>query len=366
MSGWGRGIVLGAAVAALGFASGCGQGDAPVGAAAAPPIVTLAPENIATARVAELTAGPTISGQLTPAREATVRAQVGGSIESLTVDRGEMVKAGAVIAKIAARDLEQSFTSAQASVKAAETALSVARSEEQRTANLVKGGALAARDLEQAKNAVSIAEAQLASTKAREKATWQQLDDTNIRAPFAGTVSDRPASVGDVVAPGTPIATIIDPSSMRLEALVQSEFISQVQTGQDVRFTIRGFPDQMFTGRVERVSPTADPVTRQVSIFVSLPNVGGKLIAGLFAEGRVATAVRKGVVVPLAAIDETGPAPTVTRIKDNKAERAAVRIGVRQPETEMVEILAGIADGDVVVTGAAKAMAAGTAVKVVK
>src|SRR4029453_2082041 len=180
---------------------------------------------------------------------------------------------------------------------------------------------------------------------------------------FSGTVSDRPASVGDVVAPGTPIATIIDPSSMRLEALVPSEFISQVLAGQSVRFTIRGFPDQVFTGRVERVSPTADPVTRQVSIFVSLPNVGGKLIAGLFAEGRVATAVRKGVVVPLSAVDETGPAPTVTRIKDNKAERVAIKIGVRQPETEMVEVLAGVAAGDVVVTGAAKAMAAGTAVK---
>jgi multidrug resistance efflux pump len=84
-------------------------------------------------------------------------------------------------------------------VKSAESALAVAKSELQRTENLVKGGALAARDLEQAKNAVTSAEAQVASAKARQKAVWQQIDDTTVKAPFAGLVNDRPANLGDVV-----------------------------------------------------------------------------------------------------------------------------------------------------------------------
>jgi membrane fusion protein, multidrug efflux system len=345
----------------------CGQGEAPVAAnTVTTPTLSLAKENIATAAMGKITSGPAVSGQLTPAREATVRAQVGGSILTLTVDRGQPVAEGAVVAQLAARDLDEAFESSQAGVKSAETALGVARSEETRTASLVKGGALAARDLEMAKNAVAVAEAQLAAAKARQKAAWQQVDDTNVRAPIAGIVSDRPANRGDVVSPGTPIVTIIDPSSMRLEALVPSDQIAQVKPGQPVRFSIRGVPDQSLVGKIDRVSPTADPVTRQVSIFVTLPNASGKLIAGLFAEGRVESSVRTGVVVPLSALDETGAVPTVTRIRDGKAERVAVTIGARQPETERVEIASGIGAGDVVILGSAKGVAPGTVVTITK
>jgi multidrug efflux pump subunit AcrA (membrane-fusion protein) len=122
----------------------------------------------------------------------------------------------------------------------------------------------------------------------------------------------------------------------------------------------------MFTGSVDRISPSADPVTRQVSIFVSLPNVGGKLIAGLFADGRVETALRKGVVIPLSAVDETGPTPSVTLLRGGKAERVAVTLGSRSSTTEDVEVVNGVAAGDVLVVGSAKGIAPGTAVKVIQ
>ena len=201
--------------------------------------------------------------------------------------------------------------------------------------------------------------------KARQQSIWQQLDDTTLRAPFGGLVSDRPASVGDVVTAGTAILTIVDPSSLRLEALVPADQISQVKPGARVTFTIRGQPGRTFTGRVDRLGATADPVTRQVPIFVTLPNTGGALIAGLFAQGRVETATRKGVVIPLAAVDETGPVPTVTRIREGKAERVTVELGLRQAELERVEVVKGLAAGDVVITGSAKGIAPGTAVTVV-
>jgi RND family efflux transporter MFP subunit len=349
----------------VGAAAGCGGAETAEGPAT-PAAVQLSPQNVATAVVAELVSGPLVSGQLTPAREAAVRAQVGGSIVALSVDRGQAVNAGQVIARLSSRDLDEAFSSAQAAVRSAETALTVAQSEAQRTESLVKGGALAARDLEQARNAVANAEAQLAAARAREKGVWQQRDDTVIRAPFGGVVSERAANIGDVVAPGAAIATIIDPSSLRLEALVPSDQIAQVQPGASVRFNIRGLPGQTVIGQVERISPTADPITRQVPLFVSLPNVDGKLIAGLFAEGRVDASRRVGIVVPQAALDETGPVPTVTRIRGGKAERVAVQLGLRQAETEQVEILSPLAAGDVVILGSAKGVAPGTPVTITK
>lgn len=354
--------VLGAAV----LATACGGDEKPpVAVDNAPAVVQLAPENVATAAIADLTSGPFVSGQLTPAREATVRAQTGGSLVTLNVDRGRTVSAGQIIGRIAARDLDDARTSAQAAVKAAENALTVARSEAARTEALVKGGALATRDLEQAKNMVAGAEAQLAAAKAREKSSAQALDDTNVRAPISGVVSDRPANAGDIVSPGTPLVTIIDPSSMRLEAAVSSDQIALVKPGAKVQFRVRGLSSDVFTGTIDRLSPSADPVTRQVTIFVTLPNIGGKLIAGLFAEGRVDAETRRGVIVPLGAVDESGPTALVTRIRDGKAERVQVTLGLRQSEAELVEVLSGIAEGDVVILGAARTLAPGTPVKVV-
>jgi RND family efflux transporter MFP subunit len=350
------------------LAGGCGgaapeAGSVPPGGDGAAAVVQLAPENVTKARLGRLSSGPQISGQLTPARQATVRAQVGGSIVELAVDRGHAVSADRVVARIASRDLEAAHSSAEAAVKSAQTALTVAESEAERTRALVSGGAVAARELEQAENAVSVAQAQLASAVARERSAWQQLDDTVLRAPFAGVVSARPASIGDVVAPGSEILTIIDPSSMRLEALVPSDQIADVKPGAAVTFTIRGVPGQ-FTGMVDRLDSTADPVTRQVAVFVTLPNTGGALIAGLFGEGRIETASREGVIVPVAAVNETGVVPFVTRVRGDIAERVPVSLGVRQTDTEEVEVLEGVAAGDMLITGSAMGVAPGTRVAV--
>jgi len=138
-----RAVVASLIVAATIAAAACSGGpETTASATPAPTVLKLAQENVATAATAELSSGPQVSGQLTPAREATVRAQVGGSIVALTVDRGQPVKRGAVIAKIASRDLDAAMAAAEAQIRSADTALNVARTELQRTEVLVKGGAL--------------------------------------------------------------------------------------------------------------------------------------------------------------------------------------------------------------------------------
>lgn len=356
-------VALVSSAVALAAAACGGPQTSAASSPAAASVVQLAPENVVTAAVEEISTGPLVSGELTPAREATVRAQVGGSIVSLSVDRGLVVRAGAEVARIASRDLEAAMSSAESAVKSAEAVLAVARTEAQRTAALVKGGALAARDVEQAESAVASADAQLAAARARERSVWQQLDDTSVKAPFSGVVSARPASVGDVVAPGTELFTVIDPSSLRLEALVPSDQIAEVRPGAKVRFTIRGVAGEL-VGSVDRLGPVADPITRQVSIFVSIPNTGGRVIAGLFAEGRVETASRRGVVVPASAVDESGVTPVVTVVRDGKAHVRPVTLGLRQAETERVEIVSGVAAGDVLIVGSARGVADGTPVHI--
>jgi len=341
----------------------CGRGGAPE-AAAAPPPVSIDRSAVARVEAVDLQTGPRLSGQLAPGREATARAEVGGSVTSLNVEEGRTVSRGAAVGRIEARDLQAAVSSADTGVSSARTALKIAADEAARVASLVKGGAMAPRDLDIANNAVAGARAQLAAAEARLTSARQQIGDTVLRAPISGIVSAKTANTGDVVSPGTPLFSVIDPSSMRLEASVPSDQLSLLRVGAPVEFTVRGYPDQTFAGRIERISPSADPVTRQVSIFVTIPNAGGRLIGGLFAEGRVNAETRRALVIPIAALDETGPSPSVSRIRDGRIERVAVTPGARDNERGLIEVASGLAAGDQVLAGAVKSIAAGTQVRI--
>ena len=111
----------------------------------------------------------------------------------------------------------------------AENQLGVAQREVERTEKLVNAGAIAARDLDLVKSNVSAVEAQLADAKARLASAERQLGDAVIRAPIPGIVSMKSVNVGDVVSPGTELFTVIEPSSMRLEAAIPSEDLSELR-----------------------------------------------------------------------------------------------------------------------------------------
>lgn len=355
--------VWGAALLATVLAGGCGGEDKAPEAPAAAAAVQIGPESVAKATVQEIRTGPAISGQLSAATQATVRAEVGGSVLRVTAEEGQPVRRGRILAEIGARDLRDAVTSADVAVASAETALKTAQTEAARTARLVEGGALAERDLDTAQNAVANAESQLAAARARAASARSQLGDTVVRAPISGVISARPANSGDVVSVGTPLYTIIDPSSMRLEASVPSDQIAGLEVGAPVTFTVRGYQDT-FTGTIERISPAADAATRQVPIFVSIPNTGGRLIAGLYAEGRVETSTKQALVVPGTAVDTTGPTPTITRVANGKAERVDVTLGLRDRDSERVEITSGLSPGDTVLIGAARGVTPGTPVTI--
>lgn len=358
-----RGIVgrLACAMIAVLPAAGCGAGAEDAGAPAAPTAVQVGQENVVTVARDRIVTGPLISGELRAAKEATVRAELGGSMLQVAAEEGQMVRRGAVIGRIETTTLEDARRSAESAVKSAESQLAVARREAERTEQLVRAGALAQRDLEVAQSNVTAAEAQLADARARLVAAGKQLGDTIQRAPFDGVVADRAVNVGDVVTPGTALFTIIDPSSMRLEASVPSEALASLRVGAPVQFTVRGY-EQPFEGRIDRISPQADPATRQVAIFVSVPNTGGRLVAGLFAEGRVVSESAEGLVVPLNAVNTRDGAPWVMRVSGGKTEKVTVTLGLRDSRTERVQVLSGLAEGDTLLRGAAQGITPGTPV----
>jgi membrane fusion protein, multidrug efflux system len=345
--------------------SACSKGDDAAAAerAKSQPMI-VGPENVAIATNGSIMTGPSISGTLEPEREAAIRSQVSGSVLQTYADQGQAVNAGTVLARIDASGIRDAYTSARAAQVSARNAADVAAHDLARNEKLLAAGAIAERDIEQARRASIAAQAALEDANSRLATAEKAYRSTTVTAPFSGVVSERPVSAGDVVQPGTPLFTVVDPSSMRLEASVPAEQLSLIRVGVPVVFTVSGYPGREFVGHIIRINPTADPTTRQVRIYVSIPNAGRTLVGGLFANGRMSSATKVGLVAPEGAVDLRGSAPAVTRVRGGKAERVQVQVGITDKSSETIEILAGLQAGDTLLLGAAQGITPGTAVRV--
>lgn len=356
---------VGAALVLAAALAGCGDGEAAEGEKGKrDESVLIGPENVYVVGAEEISSGPALSGSLAAEREARVNAEAGGVVTAVMAEKGQAVRAGQVLARIDDPALQSQVISAQSAVRSAEQAVQLAARNVERNQTLEAAGAVATRDLETARNQLAAAQSQLAGARAQLANVRQQQGKTTVNAPISGIVSDRPVSAGSVVGLGMPMFVIVDPGSMQLEGSVPASDLSAVRVGAPVRFTVTGYPGQTFTGTVARINPAADPVTRQVPVIVSIPNAQGALVSGLFAEGRVQAETRQGITVPASAVDERGVQPAVVRVTGGKAERVAVTLGVRDPETDRVEITSGINAGDTLLIGAAVGTTPGTPVTI--
>lgn len=353
-----------APLVALGFLAGCrrdpdANAEQPTGS-----ITILGRQSVAVLDSVTLKSGPAVSGTLTAEREARVRAEVTGTVLATYVEQGQRVAQGSLLARIDDRAVEDAYLSAKSQLRSAELALDVAKRNLERSQRLAQAGAIADRDLETATWNATNAEAQVADARARLASAQKQVQYTAVRAPFAGIVSERSASAGDVVQSGGALYTIVDPASLRFEGTVPAEQIGQLERGAPVEFSVSGYPGKLFNGRIDRINPTADPATRQVRVYVSVPNADAKLVAGLYAEGRVGTAVRRAIVAPASAVDQRGVYPTVLRIRQGRVEQVQVQLGVKDAAQDQIELRSGVAAGDTILLANAAGVLPGTAVRV--
>lgn len=350
-----RALVLTGVIALL-FA-GCGRKQPPK---PPPPAVNVEAASVAVATSRRVADGPRLSGTLQPQQSATIIAEVGGTVTAVNGSEGQNVGRGTLLAVISDESAAQGARSAQTAVQSAQTAVAVARRELDRSSSLAAAGAVPRRDVDVARAQVANAQGQLAQAQAQLSEARKRVGHQRVVAERAGTISEKRVSVGDVVTQGAPLFTIVDLSSLQLEASVTSDALAALRPGAAVDVEVRGYAKERFTGTVTRIAPTVDPSTGQVRVYVVIGNEGRRLVGGLFAEGTVTTVARMGIVIPLAAVDESGAQPAVTRINNGVAERVAVRLGVRNEAEGIVEVLSGLKAGDRVLNGPARTIAPGT------
>ena len=180
------------------------------------------------------------------------------------------------------------------------------------------------------------------------------MHSSTLTAPVAGVISKRFVQAGDRVDNGKPVFELVDTRVLQLSASVPTEGLSELRIGRTVSLTIAQFDSSRVSGQISRINPTADPATRQIQIYVDVPNPREALVGGLFASGRVVTReVRDAVAVPQVAVRYEGDerTPYVYEVSKGKIAKRRVVVGVADDDLGRVEITAGVAAGDTVVVG---------------
>lgn len=341
------------------LAAGCG-GEAKKPAAAGSPAAEaaaiadaalLAPTDVAVAHRLDLAAGVPVSGTLSPGWEARITSPFDDVVEDVLVREGQQVAKGQVLARFRNDIMTTGAASAQARLKSA-------AADYERQKNLLAEGAVSQRDVE-------AAEANWRAAQAENAAASKRLADATVRAPEAGAVTARSVQSGTRVGAGDPLFVVSNTRELEFEASVPSEYVRLVRPGSPVRLDVAGFEAGTIQGRVARVNSQADAATRQVKVYVNVPNHGARLVGGLFATGSVVTKeARKVLAVPSAALRHDGDATFVWVLTAGKLDKKSVKAGLRDERRDLVEVLSGLAEGDQVITGPVEGFTPGRAARV--
>jgi membrane fusion protein (multidrug efflux system) len=306
----------------------------------------IAPEDLVTVESNALATGPVITGSVQPERKADLRAEVGAVVMQVYKENGEAVKKGDLLVRLDDTSLRDAMNSAQEAVRASTQSLEQSERMFQRNKTLRASGMASAQALEDAEIRRNNAQSDLAAAKARLVAANQQLSRTLVRAPFDGIVSERKVSNGDTAQIGKELVKVVDPNSMRFEGRVSADKVGIVKAGQSVLFAINGYPGQNFSGKVKRVDPAANPVTRQVEVLVDFTGNNQPRVAGLFAEGRIEAETSSVLMVPESALIKQGDNTYAWKIKNNALQKVNLGIGQRDARSGNWAVQTGLAVGD--------------------
>lgn len=338
------------AVVALIAAAACGRsGSQEAATAAPPPRPVLGAQDVAVAQRADLTAGVVLTGSLQPYKLVNVKAQVAGTVRGVRVDRGTPVQRGQVMATIEAQGIQSEAAAAKANLALAQQKLDAART-------LYEAGAMSVIDYHTAQAAVEAAQAEAArADEAARRST--------IVAPINGVVSARSVDGGEAVGVDAVLFTVVNSDTLELAGQIPVEQAAGVRVGAPVAFTLNAAPSRELSGRVARIDPVADPLTRQVGVYVQLANTKHSIIGGQFASGRiVGERVRDAVVVPETAVRGTGDSTHVMVIAGDEVQRRPVTVGTRDQATARVAIVRGLRAGERVIITPSVQLAPGTKV----
>jgi RND family efflux transporter MFP subunit len=324
----------------------------------------LSPSDVTIAHRANMVDGVAVTGNLRPIETVDVRARLEGVLDGVYVREGDYVHTGQLLARFESSSQESTLQSAAADRAAAQGDLATAEWHLTQSEQLFKQGAIAEEELRSARAAVAANRAKLAAAEARVRTSSLNTRDTRVLATTSGTIEKRFAEPGEHISSGGQLFTLVRNDVLELAASVPERLASNVSRGQTVQFLANA---KAFEGRVARVSPTVDPTSRAVTVYVQVPNPRGELKGGTFATGTVLTrTLSNALVVPVSALHQSASGTQlVYKIARGAVDTATVQVGVVDERLGIAEAVSGVVDGDSLISGNVGSLGAGMKVQIV-
>ena len=294
--------------------------------------------------------------------DVTLSAEASGKVVEICANEGDRVKREDVIIKLDDELRCLAAVQAKAQVLMAKANFQKAKRDLKRSEDLFGTEDISESQIELARLQAETAEAGLKSAEVALKMALRQLADTEIKSPIDGKVAVRYVDVGELVAPGTPIATVVDLSRVKAKIGVSEQEIAKIKTGQKAYLSVDAYPDERFEGEVSNVGLKADLQTRSFPIEIEVPsNSGEKLKPGMIARVKVDVKTYANVLlIPQDAVLDESEEKVVYVVRSDKAAKRSLLLGRRWDERVVVE--RGLEAGDRLVVAGQEKLSEGTRV----
>jgi membrane fusion protein, multidrug efflux system len=302
-----------------------------------------------------------LTGTLRGDRETDLAANANGRVLATSVERGEQIKPGQVLAKLDTRAASLSAAEARAQADSTRAQEEQARTECDRYEQLKAKGAISDLEYQQKVTQCRTLPLNVQAAAARAALAAQNVGDGVIRAPFAGVVTERFIEVGQFVRQDSRVVTIVSADPLRLQIAVPEAQVASVKEGADVAFSVSAFPGRKFAGKVRFVSGALRATTRDLIAEAMVPNGERLLLPGMFADVELVIGKQKLPSVPEASLREVDEQARLFAVVAGRLEERVVALGPRLDGR--VAITRGVAETDQVVVSDLAQLANGRKVR---
>ncbi|WP_309246686.1 efflux RND transporter periplasmic adaptor subunit [Ramlibacter montanisoli] len=325
-------------------------------------MVELAVTDVVRVESRELQRGLPISGSLKAVNSAFVKARAAGELQGLTLREGDAVQAGQVVARIDPTEGQARLKQARDQADAARSQIDIAERQYANNKALVDQGFISRSALDTSANNLAAARSTHQAALAAVDLARKGVEDTVLRAPISGVVSQRLAQPGERVTVDGRVIEIVDLNRLELEATLSAADSVEVRVGHEATLQVEG-RTRPLAAKVVRINPSAQAGSRSVLAYLSLSDTAG-LRQGLFAQGTVAIGRTSALALPLSAVRTDKPAPYVQVVQENKVAHVPVETGARgEADKDSWVAVTGLQAGAVVIRGHVGPLREGTAVK---
>jgi len=320
--------------------------ETPGGKGGPPVVLEFSPGDLTRVEAQPLSRWLPVSGAVQPVRQATVKAKVSGDVRQITVREGETVRVGQLLARIDTADLEAKLLERTGALESARAQLAMAAKTQATNQALLKQNFISQNAYDNSESSSGVFQGSVKSAEAQVQLARNALRDAVATSPLAGQVAKRHVQPGEKVGFDSPLVTIVDLTEMELQAAVPASDVPELAIGKAVELTIDGFGERRFSGRVERINPSAEPGTRAILVYVGIPNADGALRGGMFATGRVALAASAPVAtLPATAVRTDAGQTFVWTVEGGKLVRRGIVTGRRDDAAGRIEVKTALAPG---------------------